>query len=67
MKTITLPKTEYEMLRKKASLYEQVFQSASRQNLGLEEYSDKRIQGFMKEDRLDRKTREKVEKLLRSS
>ena len=66
MNTVTLPKTEYESLKKKASLYEKVFRFISRQNFGIESYSDKQVREFMKEDRLDVKTREKLEKLLKS-
>ena len=67
MATVTLQKTEYENLKKKASLYEKVFRFVSRQNFGIEAYSDKRISEFRKEDSLDAKTRQKLEKLLKSS
>ena len=67
MSTVTLQKTEYEDLKKKASLYEKVFRFISKQNFGIESYSDKRVKELMKEDRIDAKTRQKLEKLLRSS
>ena len=67
MSTVTLPKTEYENLKKKASLYEKIFRFVSSQSFGIDSYSDKRIKEFMQEDRVDRKTRQKLEKLLKSS
>ena len=67
MNTVTLQKTEYEDLKKKASLYEKVFRFISKQSFGIESYSDKRVREFTKEDRLDAKTRQKLEKLLKSS
>jgi TRAP-type uncharacterized transport system substrate-binding protein len=63
MSTVTVKKTEYEDLKKKASLYEKVFQFISKQTFGIESYSDKRVKALMKEDRLDPKTRQKLEKL----
>ena len=67
MNTVTLPRTEYEDLKKKASLYGKVFRFISRQNFGVEMYADGRVKEFMKEDRVDQKTRAKLEKLLRPS
>ncbi|HEX9722635.1 MAG TPA: hypothetical protein VGA53_05255 [Candidatus Paceibacterota bacterium] len=67
MNTVTLQKTESEDLKKKASLYEKVFRFISRQSFGIESYSDKQIKEFKKEDRLDSKTRQKLERLLKSS
>ena len=67
MNIVTLQKTEYEDLKKKASLYEKVFRFISRQNFGIEAYSDRRVKEFTREDRLDRKTRQKLAKLLKSS
>jgi len=67
MNTVTLQKTAYEDLKKKASLYEKVFRFISRQSFGMESYSDKQVKELMKEDRLDSATRLKLEKLLKSS
>jgi len=66
MKTVTLPKTEYEILRKRASLYEEIFRFLPEKIFGMETYSKKRIKEFLKEDKMDRKTRNRLQKLLKS-
>jgi len=66
METITIPKTKYEILEKRASLYEKVFRFLPERIFGTEMYSKKRIREFLKEDRLDRKTRGRLERLLKS-
>jgi len=66
METITLPKTKYEILKKRASLYERVFRFLPAKTFGTEIYSQKRLKEFRKEDRLDRKTRDRLKKLLGS-
>lgn len=66
MGTITLPKTEYEALRKKASLYEEIFRFLPKRDFGIESYSKKRIQGFLKEDKIDKKTKERLRNLLKT-
>ena len=66
MKSITLPKTEYETLRKKAFLYEEVFKFVPERIFGVESYSKDRMKEFLKEDKLDKKTVISLEKLLGS-
>ncbi len=66
METITLPKIKYETLKKKASLYEAIFRSLPERILGIEIYSKKRIKEFRGEDKLDEKTRNRLEKILKS-
>lgn len=66
MQNITLPKTKYEVLKKKASLYEKVFKFIPEKIFGTESYSSNRIKEFLKEDRLDKKTVKRLEKLLNS-
>ena len=66
MQNITLPKTKYEVLKKKASLYEEVFKFIPEKIFGTESYSDNRIKEFSKEDRLDKKTIKRLEKILNS-
>lgn len=66
MKTVTLPKTKYEILRKQASLYEKIFRYLPERIFGTEIYSRKRIKEFLKEDRIDKKTKKCLEKLLKS-
>ncbi|PIP75160.1 MAG: hypothetical protein COU43_02865 [Candidatus Nealsonbacteria bacterium CG10_big_fil_rev_8_21_14_0_10_37_25] len=66
MKTVTLPKTKYEILRKRASLYEEIFRFLPEKIFGMETYSKKRIKEFLKEDKMDRKTRNRLQKLLKS-
>ena len=66
MKTVTLPKTKYEILKKRASLYEKIFRYLPERIFGTEIYSKKRIKEFLKEDRLDKKTKNRLQKLLKS-
>lgn len=66
METVTLPKTKYEILKKQASLYEKIFRFLPERIFGTEIYSEKRIKEFLKEDRLDKKTRSRLERLLKS-
>lgn len=66
METVTLPKTKYEILKKRASLYENIFRFLPERIFGTEIYSQKRIKEFLKEDELDKKTRIRLEKLLKS-
>lgn len=66
METITLPKTKYESLKKRASLYEEIFRYLPERIFGTEIYSRKRVKEFSQEDKLDRKTRNRLQKLLKS-
>jgi len=66
MQNITLPKIEYETLRKKAFLYEKVFKFVPERIFGVESYSEDRIKEFLKEDKVDKKTVKCLEKLLSS-
>jgi len=66
METVTLPKTKYEILKKRASLYEKIFRYLPEKIFGIESYSKKRIKEFLKEDKLNRKTKISLEKLLKS-
>lgn len=66
METIILPKTKYEILKKQASLYEEIFRFSPEKAFGIEIYSQKRLKEFRKEDRLDKKTRSRLQKILKS-
>ena len=66
METITLPKTKYEILKKRASLYEEIFRYLPEKIFGIETYSKKRVKEFLREDKLDKKTRNRLQKLLKS-
>lgn len=66
METVTLPKTKYEILKKQASLYEEIFRFLPERVFGVEDYSPKRIREFSQEDRIDKKTRVKIKQLLKS-
>ena len=63
MKTITLPKTKYEILKKQASLYEKILRYLTEKIFGIEAYSEKRIKEFLKEDKLDKKTRTRLQNI----
>ncbi len=64
MSTVTLPKKEYEMLKRKASLYEQVFRRISERTFGVERYSSKRIREFMAADRIPKDAAKRLKKVL---
>ena len=66
METITIPKTKYEILKKQASLYKEIFRFLPEKFFGIETYSQKRLKEFQKEDRLDKKTRNRLQKILKS-
>lgn len=66
METVTLPKMKYEILKKRASLYEKIFRFLPEKKFGTELYSKRRIKEFLKEDELDKKTRGRLEELLKS-
>lgn len=65
MNTVTLQKQEYQTLKKRASLYEKIFRVFPEKIFGLESYTDKQAKEFLKEDRLDKKTLVRLEKLLK--
>ena len=65
MTTITLPKTKYEILEKKAALYEKFFKKIAEMVFETEDYSPKRIQKFLREDKITKKTKQKIEKILK--
>jgi len=66
METITIPKTKYEILKKQALLYKEIFRDLPEKFFGIEIYSQKRLKEFQKEDRLDKTTRNRLQKILKS-
>ena len=66
METVTLPKTKYEILKKQALLYKEIFRFLPERFFGIEIYSQKRLKEFQKEDRLDKATRNRLQKILKS-
>jgi len=64
MATITIQKTEYEILEKRASLYEKILSSLKERKWEIEEYSQKRLKEFMNQDRIDKRTQSQLKKLL---
>ena len=66
METITLPKIKYETIEKKAFLYEKIFRSLPKRLFGVEFYSDRQVNEFIKEDKIDKKTKISLNKLLKS-
>ncbi|MBI2552225.1 hypothetical protein HYW17_02945 [Candidatus Uhrbacteria bacterium] len=62
--TVTLPKSRYEILKRRATLYNEMLRFIPELRWGIEEYSEKRIREFAKMDRIDRATRARLEKLL---
>ena len=66
MGVITLSKTKYEILEKKAALYEKFFKKMAEMVFETEDYSSRRIQEFLKEDKVSKATKQKIEKILKS-
>lgn len=66
MATITLPKAEYDIMEKRASLYERILRFLPERKWGIEEYSERRIKEFMGENALTKIARAKVKTLLAS-
>lgn len=66
METVTLPKIKYDIVEKKAFLYEKIFKSLPKRLFGVESYSSEQIKEFIKEDRIDKKTKNSLNKILKS-
>jgi hypothetical protein len=66
METISIPKPKYEILKKQALLYKEIFRCLPERFFGIEIYSQKRLKEFQKEDRIDKKTRSRLQKILKS-
>jgi len=66
METVSIPKTKYKILKKQASLYKEILRLLPEKFFGIEIYSKKRLKEFQKEDRLDKKTRNRLQKILKS-
>ncbi|TSC75333.1 MAG: hypothetical protein G01um101433_907 [Parcubacteria group bacterium Gr01-1014_33] len=66
MITITIPKAKYDIMEKRASLYERILRFLPERKWGIEEYSAQRIKEFAREDTLTKTTRAKVKTLLAS-
>lgn len=64
METITLPKTKYEILEKKAKLYSWLLQKEEKR-FPIEIYSAKRIREFLKEDGLNIKAQNRFKAIFR--
>ena len=62
--TVTLPKTQYEIIKKRAALYTDMLRFVPELRWGIEEYSEGRIREFMKTDQIDRATRARLKRLL---
>ncbi|MEK7500680.1 MAG: hypothetical protein AAB642_00965 [Patescibacteria group bacterium] len=65
MPTVTLPKPQYDILEKKARLYESILRVLPERRWGIEVYSKKRVQEFLREDIIPKKIQERLKKLLR--
>jgi len=64
MPLITLPKSKYDLIKKRASLYEAILSALPERRWGIEDYSDARIREFLRENKLDKKTRARIKKIL---
>lgn len=66
METVIVPKTKYEILKKQASLYKEIFRFLPERFFGIEIYSQRRLKEFQKEDKLDKRIRSRLQKILKS-
>jgi hypothetical protein len=64
METVTIPKVQYQKLKNEASLYEKLFKFLPERVFGVENYSSVRIRDFLSEDKVDKKTKQAIEKLI---
>lgn len=64
MATVTIRKSEYEMLKRRASLYEAVLRALPERKWGIERYSPARIREFMREDKMSRNVTARAKKAL---
>lgn len=65
METVNIPKTKYEILKKQALLYKEIFKFLPEKFFGIEIYTKKRIKEFQKEDKLSRETKKRLQKILK--
>ena len=65
MQTINLTRKEYENLKKKASIYDRLLRFSPETLFEIENYSDARVQEFLKEDKVDSSILSVVKKFLR--
>ena len=64
MNTITLPRIKYNVLEKKATLYDRFFKRMSNTFFEVENYSPTRISEFLSQDKISSKTLKRVSKIL---
>jgi len=61
MTTITIPKAEFNILKKRASLYDALLQALPERRWGIEKYSSVRLKEFARSDRLGKRTRRRLQ------
>ncbi len=64
MTSITLPKTQYDILKRRAVLYEKILRSLPERKWGIEEYTSERVREFMREDKIGAVVRTRAKKML---
>jgi len=64
MNTVTISKAKFDLLERRSKLYTRVIRKLPERKWGIEEYSSPRIEEFMRVDKLNKKTRERLEKML---
>jgi hypothetical protein len=64
MANVTVTKTKYEILEKRASLYEKILRSLKERKWGIEEYSQKRLKEFISQDKINKNIQSRLKKLL---
>lgn len=66
MQTITIPTTEYRILKERATLYTGFLRKAIRNKYEIEDYTPERIAEFMREDAISPTLLAKVRKMLKA-
>ena len=65
MQVVTIPKTEYEILEKRAKLYSRLLAKEERR-FPVESYSEERVKEFLAEDKVGDAIKSKARKILRA-
>lgn len=66
MRSVSVAKGQYEMLKQKASLYDAFLKSSPESICGVESYTPPRIQEFLKADQLDKSLAKRLKRIFKS-
>ncbi|OGM93606.1 hypothetical protein A2935_03225 [Candidatus Wolfebacteria bacterium RIFCSPLOWO2_01_FULL_47_17b] len=66
MTTVTISKVKFNILQKRASLYDAILRSLPEKRWGIETYSSSRMKEFAWSDRLDVRVKKRIQKFMAS-